>query len=143
MIVGEHGIELVGVATAIIPVIKEQNSSQLEDFMSNFTSFTPLRFVVLSPMNFYNRIVVGADGKAFTLGWGALQELAGLHLVDQPVNAGSYRIKDGQTVVIRTTIKLSLPFSINIWGEPLLDVLAVYAYREGLYYLWKPESARN
>lgn len=139
MKVGKLDIELVGVATAFIPIIAEQNSTPLEVFMSDTTSFTHLRFVVLSLMNFYNRIVIGADSQVFTLGWQAVQELAALHLVDQPVPAGSYTINDDQTMDIKTTISLPLPFSINIWSEPLLGVLAVYAYQEESYYYWTPE----
>lgn len=98
-----------------------------------------MRFVLLSLMNHHQRIIVGANGEVFTLGWKAVQELAGLRLVDQPITAGRYRINDNQTMDIKTTLKLTSPFSIIIWTEPILGILAVYTYQEGSYYFWEPE----
>lgn len=141
--VGEPGIKLIGVATAFIPVIADRNPSpsELEVFMNDSMPFVPLRFVILSPMNPYERVIVGADGEVFVVGWKIVQELAKDHLFSQPVSAGTYRINDDQTLEIRTKKWLSLPFTVNVWSEPLLGVVAVYAYQESesAFYYWAPE----
>jgi hypothetical protein len=92
-------------------------------------------------MNFYSRIVVGAGGEVFTLGWKAVQKLAGQNLFDQPVTAGDYRINDDRTLQLRTRIEIPSPYSINIWSQPMLGVLAVYSYQEEdqAFYFWAPE----
>lgn len=109
--------------------------------MSDSTPSIPLRFVVLSPMNPYQRVIVGADGEVFVVGWKIVQELAKDHLFSQPVSAGTYRINDDQTLEIRTKKWLVPPFTVNVWTEPLLGVLAVYAYRESesAFYYWAPK----
>jgi DNA polymerase V len=141
--VDEPGIKLIGVATAFIPVVVDRNPSpsELEVFMNDSTPFAPLRFVVLSPMNPYERVIVGAEGEVFVVGWKIVQELAMDHLFSQPVSAGTYRINDDQTLEIRTKKWLSPPFTVNVWSEPLLGVLAVYAYQESesAFYYWAPE----
>lgn len=134
-------VELVGVAVAFVPVVMEQNfaPSDVEVLMSDPTFFTPPRFVILSPMNWYGRAIVGADGEVFTLGWKAIQELAEQQLIDQPVYAGSYRIDDDRTLNVRTEIQRSPPLIANLWSEPLLGVSAVYVYRNRTFYYWVPE----
>lgn len=141
--VDQPGIKLTGVATAFIPVVADRNlfSHKLEVFMSDSTPSIPLRFVVLSPMNPYERVIVGADGEVFVVGWKVVQELARDHLFDRPVTAGTYRIHDDQTLEIRTKKSLSPPFTVNVWSEPLLGVVAIYAYleSESAFYYWAPE----
>lgn len=137
-------VEWVGVAKAFIPVIAEQDSSlsDLEVFMSDSNPSQPLRFVIFSVMNSYQRVVVGAHGEIFTLGWKAVQELVALNLVDQPVSAGTYRVTDNQSLEIRTKLRLSPPFTVTVWSEYLLGMLAVCSYREAdqTWYFWVPES---
>lgn len=72
-----------------------------------------------------------------------MQELAAQHLVDQPVTAGAYRFSDAQRLYVRTELGLQPPFTINVWSEPLLGVLAVYYYRgaEKAWYFWVPTTA--
>lgn len=139
----EPGIELIGVAIAFIPVVPDRNPSlsELEVFMSGSTPATPMRFVVLSPMNPYERVIVGAEGHVFVVGWRIVQELAMDHLFSQPVSAGTYRINDDQTLEVKTKKWLSPTFTINVWSEPLLGVLAVYTYQEleNTFYYWAPE----
>lgn len=141
--IGDPGIELVGVATAFIPVVAENNPSspELEVLMEDTMALVPLHFVLLSPMNPYERVIVGADGQVFVTGWKIVQELAREHLFDRPVTAGTYRINDDQTLEIRTKKGLPPPFTVNVWTEPLLGVLAVYAYweSENTFYYWAPE----
>lgn len=141
--IGAGGAELIGVPKAFIPVLAERDSafSDLEVFMSDSTPSQPLRFVVLSVMNSYQRVVVGANGEVFTLGWKTVQELATLNLIDQPVSTGTYRITDDQNLEIRTKLRLPLPFNITVWSEYLLGVLGVYSYREAdrTWYFWVPE----
>ncbi len=146
MMVGSSGTELVGVATAFIPIMEQHSSSyDSEVFMNDLNNSRPLRFAVLSVMNSYGRVAVGADGEIFTLGWKAVQELAAHHLIDQPVTAGTYRINDDQTLDIKTKLRVQTPFTITLWSEPLLGVLAVYGYREveRTWYFWAPESLRK
>lgn len=141
--VGEPGIELIGVATAFIPVVAEHDpsSQELEVLMEDSTSVVPLHFVLLSPMNPYERVIVGAEGQVFVTGWKIVQELAREHLFDRPVTAGTYRINDDQTLEIRTKKGIAPPFTVNVWTEPLLGVLAVYSYQESekAFYYWAPE----
>jgi DNA polymerase V len=143
VVVGEPGIELIGVVTGFIPVVTDSNPSSpgLEVLMKDSTSLVPLRFAILSPMNPYERVIVGAEGEVFVTGWKTVQELAKGHLFDRPVTAGTYRIHDDQTLEIRTKEWLSPPFTVNVWTEPLLGVLAVYAYQESdrTFYYWAPE----
>jgi hypothetical protein len=141
--IGEPGIKLIGVVSAFIPVVPDRNppSTELEVLMSDSTNATPMRFVVLSPMNPYERVIVGAEGEVFVVGWRIVQELARDHLFGQPVTAGTYRINDDQTLEVKTKKWLLPPFTINVWSEPLLGVLAVYAYieSENTFYYWAPE----
>lgn len=142
MRIGVPSAELIGVAKAFIPVIAEQDSSlsNLEVFMSDPNPSQPLRFVVLSAMNSYGRVIVGVEGEIFTLGWKAVQVLAGLHLVDRATAAGTFRLSDHQVLDIKVTLRIPPPFTVAVWSEPLLGVLTVCAYNrsERAWYLWTP-----
>src|SRR4051794_4945975 len=98
----------------------------------------PILFTILSPPNFYGRVVVGdSSGEIFTLGNKALQDLINDKLIQRPLRGGDIETRGDMHFSVSIGEDLRAR-KITFWSQPLLGIgtICAYEWRNQKWYLW-------